>query len=348
MSEYEEQTERPLCIDVHHHLFPGNLQKANQSARVGFRTPPENLPWSPEVSLKAMDALGIDLAILSLPPGLPAGAAGPENRSAAREYNILMSSICDRHPGRFGFFACLPIPSDSEAAVAEVAFALDELHADGVALASSYGNASEATYIADDAYDTVWHEINRRGAVVFLHGAQVPSSTPYPHPFLGIPITEVPNETFKAAAHFVVAGKRRRFPNVKVILAHMGGTLPSLAPRVAALSSYMGCSLSPEEIIQDFGSFYYDTALTAHHTTLTAIETLIAPNHLLFGSDFPAVDHRTVDWYTKNVNDFYANDPEQLAKVLWKNTSLLLPATLSRLVNFKSISDSSHYPKRYG
>ena len=46
-------------------------------------------------------------------------------------------------------------------------------------------------YIADDAFDPVWEELNKRSAVVFLHGAQIPSSTPYPHPFLGIPIMEV-------------------------------------------------------------------------------------------------------------------------------------------------------------
>ena len=73
----------------------------------------------------------------------------------------------------------------------------------------------------------MWEELNKRAAVVFLHGAQVPSSTPRPHAFLGIPITEVrshafyrfseieresaadapqqvPNETFKAAAQLVV------------------------------------------------------------------------------------------------------------------------------------------------
>ena len=57
-----------------------------------------------------------------------------------------------------------------------------------------------AEYIGDDAFDPIWAELDRRGAVVFLHGAQTPSSTPYPHALLGVPVTEVPNETYKAAA----------------------------------------------------------------------------------------------------------------------------------------------------
>lgn len=49
----------------------------------------------------------------------------------------------------------------------------------------------------------------------------------------------------------------------------------------------MGCPLSPEEILEDFKSFYFDTALSAHETTLTAIQSFITPDHLLFGTDFP-------------------------------------------------------------
>lgn len=123
--------------------------------------------------------------------------------------------------------------------------------------------------------------------MVFLHGTQTASYTPYPHPFLGIPVTEVPNETFKAAAHLVVTGKKRRWPNLKIILAHLGGSTPFLAPRVAVLSGHMGCALSPDEILADFRTFYYDTALSSHETTLAAMRAFVDDSHLLFGTDFP-------------------------------------------------------------
>lgn len=48
-----------------------------------------------------------------------------------------------------------------------------------------------AVYIGDDRYDKIWEDLNRRKALVFLHGAQTPSSTPFPHAFLGIPVVEV-------------------------------------------------------------------------------------------------------------------------------------------------------------
>ena len=90
-------------IDVHHHFFPPSLSrvKAAQSQAVGFRTPPENLPWNADLSLRAMDSLGIQLAILSLPAGLA------ESFDEAKGMNAQMHEIVLQHEGRFAFWGCL-------------------------------------------------------------------------------------------------------------------------------------------------------------------------------------------------------------------------------------------------
>ncbi|KAG5342549.1 hypothetical protein C0989_000677 [Termitomyces sp. Mn162] len=100
-------------------------------------------------------------------------------------------------------------------------------------------------------------------------------------------VSQVPHETFKAAAHLVVSGRKRKYSDVKVILAHLGGTTPMLAPRVAVLSNHMGCSLSPEEILEDFRTYYYETALSSYSPTLACLDTFVPPDRLLFGTDFP-------------------------------------------------------------
>ena len=97
-----------LRIDIHHHIFPPWLDKASASADVGFRTPPDNLPWSPATSLRAMARLGVDRAVLSYPAGMPGGPPGAANRAAARRCNAYAAQICAEHPGRFSFFACTP------------------------------------------------------------------------------------------------------------------------------------------------------------------------------------------------------------------------------------------------
>lgn len=120
-----------------------------------------------------------------------------------------------------------------------------------------------------------------------MHGTQTPSSKPYPHECLGIPVTEVPGETFKAAAHLVVTGTKRRYPRVHIILAHFGGSLLALIPRVAALSVHMGGALTVEEVIEDLCSFYLDSALSAHDSTLRLIEGCAGRKRMLFGTDYP-------------------------------------------------------------
>lgn len=84
-----------------------------------------------------------------------------------------------------------------------------------------------------------------------------------------------------------MTGHRRKFSNVKIILAHLGGSAPFLATRVAVLSNHMGCALTPEEILADFKTFYYETALSASELTLTAMKTFVEHDHVLFGTDFP-------------------------------------------------------------
>ncbi|KAI0732940.1 hypothetical protein C8Q72DRAFT_881861 [Fomitopsis betulina] len=276
-----------------------------------------------------MDALGVDLAVLSVPTGVPPGPMGPDNRRAARELNEMLAKISKDYPGRFGWFAATPLLSDTEGTLAEIAYALDVLGADGVGLAACYGEGKDAIYVGDDVFDPIWHELDRRGVVVHLHGTQTPSSTPYPSKCLGLPITEVPNETYKAAAHLVVAGKKRRYPNVKIILSHLGGSTLILAPRVAVLSRYMGSPLTPEEILADFKTFYVDTALAAYETTLGTASNFLSPAHVVYGTDFPAVNQDMAAWYQKNLDAFYKD--AELQAVLSDNILKIMPSLHRRL-----------------
>ncbi|KAG9317395.1 hypothetical protein JVU11DRAFT_1594 [Chiua virens] len=277
-----------MIIDVHHHVFLDAQKKIEKNAQVGWITPPEHIPWKPLPAISAMDTMGIQTAMLSPPP------IATTNASEVRAMNVYLSQLRAAYPTRFGFLAGLPTLCDVQGALSEITFAMDHLDADGFALVSSYGTGNAAKYIADDLFDPIWEELNRRHAVVFLHGAQTPSSTPYPHPFLGIPISEasIPADRSHPSIDAqtqpcIPKGKKRLFSNVKIILAHLGGSTLFLAPRVAALSHYMGCPLSPDEILHDFKAFYFETALSSHPTTLVAIDTFVPSDRVLFGSDYP-------------------------------------------------------------
>ena len=319
-------------IDLHHHFFPappggdGSELAAAALEQTGWIVPPANLPWTPEVSIAAMDRLGVDKAVLSAPTG--GKVADAANRATARFLNETAHVAVQRYPDRFAFFATVPVPLDPAAAIDELAYAIDDLGAVGACLTTSYGAGPDAQYLGADIFDPLWEELDRRGTVVFVHGDQTPNSNRWPNPYLGLPVTEVPNETYKAAADLVTTGKKNAFPNAKILLAHSGGSTPFLASRVAGLSSYLGSKLSPDEILDGFRSFFYETALSGFETNLVALESFVAEDHILFGTDFPAIAVETAAWYTDNVARYFESRPERHEAVVRDNALALLPGLI--------------------
>ncbi len=122
----------------------------------------------------------------------------------------------------------------------------------------------------------------------------------------------------------------------------MGGSTVILASRVAGLSPYMGCTLTPDEIMEDFKSFYFDTALASCETNLIMIESFAQPDRLLFGTDFPgryvmfpclscliilraAVTTETTKWYTTHLERFYGEKEARLQEIVSENALKLFP-----------------------
>lgn len=323
----------PTRVDFHHHLFPagvlGVLQR-KMNGDSGWKLPDGQTIWTPQTSVAFMDGIGIQTAILSLPNDIETYLPEGKRRGFARDFNTTARQAREDHPGRFGFFAHLPTPTDIDAALEELAYALDVLGADGVTLTNVYGTGEEARSVGDDIFEPLWAELDRRGTLVFLHGEQTPGRNQMPNRFLPTPISEVPNETYKGAADLVTSGRKRQYPNARIILSHSGGSTPYLAARVAVLSHHLGCELTPEEIIADFRTFYFETALSGFETNLVALENFVPPEQILFGTDFPAISPQMADWYTNNADTYFADRPELLGQVMHGNAHTLLPRLVAK------------------
>src|SRR5580693_2243973 len=106
-------------------------------------------------------------------------------RLLARRRNELAAELIRDRPDRFGGFACLPLP-DVDGALAELAYALDDLQLDGVLLVSN----ARGVYLGDSQFTPqftpLFDELQRRAAVVFVH----PNPSPDPSArALGLPDT---------------------------------------------------------------------------------------------------------------------------------------------------------------
>jgi predicted TIM-barrel fold metal-dependent hydrolase len=266
-------------IDTHHHMIPPDYRKALQKAGIddaGGRAFPD---WSVEASLETMAELGIATAILSVStPGTTFLSTAADAAALARDLNDFGADLVTAQPGRFGFFATVPMPHLAES-VAESVRALDDLHADGVVLLAN----SSGTYLGQDGQDELWAALDARSAVVFIHPADLPGPVvagvaPYAADFL--------LDTTRAAYLLVRNGIRRRYPNIRFVLSHAGGFVPYASHRMA-VSITGDTGASPADSLDDFAGFYFDTALSSSAAALPTLLAFAKPGHVTFGSDWP-------------------------------------------------------------
>jgi 6-methylsalicylate decarboxylase len=271
---------RPHRIDVHHHLFPPSYVAALAGRRLAQ---PPALAWSPARALADMDRAGIATAITSITaPGL-AFVDGPLARALCRECNEYAATLARDFPGRFGFFAFLPLP-DVEASLAEIAHALDVLGADGIGLLTSYGNR----WPGDPAFAAVMDELDRRGAVVYVHPT-APDCCRNLLPSVPDWVLEFPADTMRAIASLLFSGTVKRCRRIHFLFSHAGGTLPILADhldRAVARDSTLAAAL-PGSVEEALSAFRYDTALRVHPVALNAAVQMFGVERLLLGTDAP-------------------------------------------------------------
>jgi predicted TIM-barrel fold metal-dependent hydrolase len=266
----------PRRIDVHHHMVPpfyARWLRERGLAAGGLPIP----DWSAEASLALMDERGVETAILSVStPGVHLGDDA-EARARAREVNEHAAKVVHDRPTRFGFFATLPLP-DVDGALAELAYAIDTLRADGVVLLANH----RGIYLGDPRFDLLFDELNRRRAVVFLHPSIIPGLAPVP----GVPpfVADFLLDTTRAAVGLVRSGTLDRCPDLKVILSHAGGFVPYAAYRIAITTSADG---NPLEGLARLKRFYFDVALSSSPAALPSLLAFAERDHVLYGSDFP-------------------------------------------------------------
>lgn len=287
---------RRARVDVHAHLVPAFYRRA--LARRGI-TKVSGMPvptWTPEGAIAFMDRFGIQLQVLSMSEPAVTPFSGREASEMARRINAYEAELVAEHPARFGALGVLPLP-DPGASTAVAIEALDELGLDGVVVGTTYAGAT----LGDPALDSLWAELDARGAWVFVHPSAPADDA---RPALKLPpfLYEFTFETTRAMTDLLLAGVVQRHPRIRWHLAHAGGALPAVAARLArdaertaiasaghphrAAAAEAGL-LTPDAIRAALGRLFYDTALAPTPSAMDAVRTIAAPEQILFGTDWP-------------------------------------------------------------
>ncbi len=315
----------PGKIDVHQHLLPqlyvDDLAKIGVHGAGGVEFP----KWAPAAAIDMMDAQDIATGVLSI--STPGVHFGDDNAAAslARACNEYSAGVIQSQPNRFGAFAILPLPF-VDGSLKEAEYAIDELRLDGVVLMSSHPDGS---YLGDPAFDAVMALLNEKSAVAFVHPT-VPVGAPVES--LDIPpfATEFVFDTSRAIANLIWQGVAERYPDIRFIFSHAGGTAPYLAGRWALLDgSPQAQENAPKGFLHYLRNFFYDTALSGSTPALSALTKLVPAEQILFGSDYPFAPPPVSKAAWAGVTTFDGLSEAERSRIAFTNAAELFPRLAS-------------------
>lgn len=239
------------------------------------------LEWTPGQSLAEMDKHGVATAVTSLstPPVFAGDVAAA--RTLARECNEFAAGMARDFPGRFGSFATLPLP-DVDGSLAEIAYALDVLKADGIGFLTCYGDK----WLGDPAFAPIFDELHRRNALVYVHPT-VSDCCRSLLPGVIPAVIEFLFDTTRTITSLLFSGTFSRCAGIRFIFSHAGGALPMLAHRLTTASGRIVPDRVPNGAMHEFKRLYFDIATMTNEIGLAAILKLVAPDHVLLGTDYP-------------------------------------------------------------
>lgn len=277
----------PHAIDTHAHVYPAAY--LDQLERIGVD--PSTTAVARDIGadstdgdiaerLRDMDRADVAVQVLAATPQSPNGPEPEPSLDAARWINDEYARLVDAHPARFVAYGALPLPH-VDAALVELPRLFDELGFVGVSLPTVLPDGLTP---ADVRFDALWAALDERSAIVNIHatGSGARSDLITDH---GLEwVNGAPIEDAIAVLHILKADIPRRFPRVRLHVAHLGGDLPFLAQRLQ--DNYEDWGAFPESPLSSLPRMWFDSA-NFHEPSLALAAETFGADRLLAGSDHP-------------------------------------------------------------
>ena len=230
--------------------------------------------------LARMDAQGITTRLLSVPPPGVAGLSRAEAIAVARDINDELAALPGITGGRLRGLAVLPLQHPDAAA--------DELRrAAGIGLAGSQllSNA-EGRPLDGPEYHDLFAAAAENDVTLVIHPTLPIDRLAVDAPGLMTTLGFL-FDTTACTARLVVSGVFDRHPDLKLLLPHVGSTIPLLLGRFDYEFELMGIDLSfPGRPSEHLRRLYVDCVCESPSALRLAVENFGA-DRIMFGSDEP-------------------------------------------------------------
>jgi predicted TIM-barrel fold metal-dependent hydrolase len=251
-----------------------------------------------ELRLKEMDEAGIEVQILSHGAPSTQKLTGSDAVALTRRVNDRLKAAVAAHPTRFAAFAALPT-SDPKAAAEE----LERTTRLGFKGAMIHGLANDV-FLDDKRFWPIYERAQALDVPIYLHPS-VPlpavSDAYYKDYAADFPMVVraawgYTVETATLAIRMVLSGVFDAYPRLKIVLGHLGETLPFLIWRVDhALARPGAKTLSFRDVF--CGHFYITTSGNFSNPALLCCVMEMGIDRILFSVDWPFVANKpAVQW----------------------------------------------------
>lgn len=252
-----------------------------------------------------MDKAGIELAILSLnSPAVQAILDTDEAIALAQKANDAMAAAVSRHPDRYLALAALPM-QDPKAAGEELRRCVDELGFKG-ALVNGFTQRAEpdAIYYYDlPEYRDFWQVVSDLDVPFYLHPRmQLPRNAPFydGHPWLMSAPWGFAVETSIHSLRLCGSGLFDDFPNLKIVIGHLGEGIPFGLWRIDARMRFSRRGYRGKRPLGDYFREHFWITTSGNHddAALRCTIEVLGTDKLCFSSDYPFERMQdAADWF---------------------------------------------------
>jgi aminocarboxymuconate-semialdehyde decarboxylase len=295
-----------LRVDTHTHILPKHIPDLKEEFGYGgfiqldhycdtaanmvidgkvFRKVDQNV-WDPGTRIEECDDKDVGVQVLSTVPVMFSYWAEPRDTlRVAQLVNDHIAGVVEEFPARFVGLGTLPM-QDTALAIKELERCVKQLGLPGVEI----GTHVNGSNLNDPRFIEFYAAAVELDASVFVHPWDMLAEErmrQYWHRWL----IGMPAETALAISSMIFGGIFERFPKLRVLFAHGGGSFPgtigriehgfNVRPDLCAVDN----NVNPREYL---GSFWLDSLVHDRHM-LRYLVDLVGEDYVAMGSDYPFV-----------------------------------------------------------